>query len=178
MIEEVEYGSKKKHVIDMIIIIGSYYFLMFYLPQFLADNGIARVNNGRWNVIGDVNEAFWIYVGVEFALALFIGLFTRKSRVYKIMIISSFLIKIVVYVLYSVFLLYFKQFFITDFSVFVTRIVLAYNAYNGVFLPSIIIPMPTLLGLEIGKLFKNKIQERKIKRRNYASKSWKIRWFR
>ena len=175
MLEQVEYGSKFKHYIDMFIIIGSYYFLMFYLPEFLADTGIVRVINGRWNVVGNANEAFLIYVGVEFALALFIGLFTRKSRVYKIMIISSFLIKIIGYVIYSVFLLFFSHSFITDFSVLVTRVVIAYHAYNGVFLIAILIPTPTLLGLEVGRLIKNKYKWFKIKRRIYGSKNREIR---
>lgn len=171
MLEEVEYGSKLKHRIDMVIIMIVYLILMFGVPFILDYYNIAAINDRNFRIIGDATKAFWIYVASEFLLAVLVGIFTRKSHVYRAMIIGSPIIKFVCYIFITVFLFFFKQIILPDYTVLLTRIILAYNAYHGLFLLSIIIPTPTLLGLEIGRLIKNKYREFKIKRRIYGSKN-------
>ena len=175
MLEEVEYGSKLKHYIDMFIIVVIYLILMFGVPFILNYYNIATINDRNFHVIGDTNKAFWIYVASEFLLAVLVGIFTRKSRVYKTMIIGSPFIKFIGYMFLAVFLFFFKQIILPDYTVFLTRVILAYHAYNGVFLIAILIPTPTLLGLEVGRLIKNEYKWFKIKRRIYGSKNREIR---
>lgn len=171
MLEEVEYGSKLRHKIDMVIIIVFYLLLMFGVPFALDYYNIATTNERNFHVIGNSAEAFWVYVAIEFLIAILVGIFTRKSRVYKAMIIGSPIIKFIGYIFLTVFLFFFKQIILPDYTVFLTRVILAYYAYNGIFLLAIIIPTPTLLGLEIGRLIKNKYKWFKIKRRIYGSKN-------
>ena len=165
MLEETNYGNKKRHRIDLIIIWVSYFFLMFGLPILLRNFNIAEVYiDEAWVVQGDADLALLLFMLTEFLLALIVSLTTYKAHIYLILVVFSFLVKLVLYILVSVILFWSIRYFLTDFDLLLSRLVIAYRGYNGVFFPSILFCIPTLLGVEIGKLIKNKYQEKKLVR--------------
>lgn len=163
MLEEVEYGSKKSHKRDLVIVILAYIIFMFILPILLNRFLDVRVfaTASAWQAEGNVNLAFIILTLSEFFIAFIVGLITHKGNIYELLIICSFLIKFVLYVFASIIVFWFFRGLISDFNIFLVRLVVSFYAFKGVFFASTIFCVPTLLGDQFSKLIKNKRKEKK-----------------
>ena len=146
MLEEVDYGSKKNHKKDMVIIILAYIIVMFIVPFILNKLGIIRVfPTGRaWKAEGNINLAFLILTATEFLVAFLVGLITHKGNVV------------------SIILFWFYRTLISNFNILLVRLIVSFYAYKGIFFASTLLCIPTLLGVQLSKVIKNKKKEKEI----------------
>ncbi len=164
MLEEIEYNSKKVYKKDMLIIVFAYIIVMFIVPIILNRLGIIRVfpTGKAWVAKGNINLAFIILTTSEFLVAFVVGLITHKGNVYRVLILCSFLVKLILYCLVSVFLFWFYRALISDFNILLVRLVVAFYAYKGIFFASTLLCIPTLLGIELSKVIKGHKKEKEI----------------
>lgn len=164
MLEEVDYGSKKNHKKDMAIIILAYIIVMFIVPFILNKLGIIRVfPTGRaWKAEGNINLAFLFLTATEFLVAFLVGLITHKGNVYQVLILCSFLVKFALYCFVSIILFWFYRTLISNFNILLVRLIVSFYAYKGIFFASTLLCIPTLLGVQLSKVIKNKKKEKEI----------------
>lgn len=168
MFDEVFYENKKTHRKELIIIVVAYLIVMLLVPYLILHYKIISIsaNSDSWIVEGQIELAFFIMFLAEFSFAFLVGLITHKGVVYKTLIICSFLVKLVLYTLFSVFAFWFTTSkFNTEIEFLFVRLIVAFYAFKGIFFASILCCIPTLFGVEMGKLYKNKKNEYLINRR-------------
>lgn len=160
MKEEILYnGNKKIHKKEMFIILVAYIFVIFIIPYLLLHFDIVKVyaTTEAWKIKGNVNLAFIIMITFELLSGIIVGYKTNKGLVYILMILLSFLIKLILYILFSVILFWTIQSFFTDMEFLNSRLIISYYAFNNIFFIAHLLGLPSILGVQIGIFLKNKL---------------------
>ncbi len=177
MYSEIFYENKKRHKKEMLLLVIIYLFLMFIVPYFIIRYDIIKIyaTKSTWVVKKNIDLAFWIFTLLEFFCGIIVGFFTNKDIFYYFIIQFSFLIKFIIYILIGVIIWFFSPFqlgnFINFANILMTRIVVAYFYQHAIFFVPIIFCFPTIIGIQLGKLIKNKAIEERREIKNYASKN-------
>lgn len=175
MYSEIFYVSKMKFKRDFILMIISYFIIMFLVPCILNKLNVARViaTSSSWSFIGNANLAFIILFLAEFILGIILGVILVNPYIYYVIMLCSFIIKLILFFLISGLLWFFSFFsFISltyNIEFLLYRFVMSINAYNGLFFIPTMLCFATFFGIQIGMFIKNKQKTKELERRIYAS---------
>ena len=103
MYSEIFYVSKEKFKRDFILMIVSYFIIMFLVQFILIKLNIASVvpTESAWDYKGNANLAFIILFLVEFILGFILGLVLVNPYLYYGLMLCSFIIKTILFFLVS-----------------------------------------------------------------------------
>ena len=168
MYSEIFYVSKEKFKRYFILMIVSYFIIMFLVPFILIKLNIASVvpTESAWDYKGNANLAFIILFLVEFILGFILGLVLVNPYIYYSLMLCSFIIKTILFFLVSSILWFFSFFsFVSltyhiDFLLY--RYVMALNAYGGIFFIPTMLCFATFFSIQFAILIKNKRKEKEL----------------
>ena len=175
MYSDIFYETKEGFKRDRKMMTIAYLIVMIVVPFILyyTDFAIVVATYDQWKAIGNVNAAFIIMGVTEFIFGIYFGLKAQNPYIYYGIIVCSFIIKTILFILSSIIIYFFNAFGIIFIAghveFFLYRYVMALNAFNGIFFIPTMLCFATYFGIQIGLLIKNKRKEKELERRLNAS---------